>query len=176
MSTDTGRTRLLVAFRSLYASDPQFAAAGPDEAVSAAVERPGLRLSQLVQTVMDGYANQSALGQRAVQLVKDPTPAAPQLSCCRDSRRSPTGRCGSVRRDRQRMGNKPVRPGDRVCVLGFASVDYTILDMALIPLGAVSVPLQTSAALTQLVPIVTETEPAIIAAIIDYLPTPSNSC
>ena len=34
----------------------------------------------------------------------------------------------------------PVRPGDRVCVLGFTSVDYTTVDMALVQLGAVSVP------------------------------------
>jgi fatty acid CoA ligase FadD9 len=66
--TDAQQRRI----QSLYASDPQFAAARPDEAVSAAMERPGLRLPQLVQTVMDGYANRPALGQRAVQLVKDP--------------------------------------------------------------------------------------------------------
>jgi fatty acid CoA ligase FadD9 len=56
-----------------------------------------------------------------------------------------------------------------VCVLGFTSVDYTIIDVALIRLGAVAVPLQTSAALTQLAPIVAETEPGIIAASIDHL-------
>jgi fatty acid CoA ligase FadD9 len=42
------------------------------------------------------------------------------------------------------MANKPVRPGDRVCVLGFNGVDYAVTDLALIRPGAVSVPLPTS--------------------------------
>jgi fatty acid CoA ligase FadD9 len=62
-----------------------------------------------------------------------------------------------------------VHPGDRVAILGFASVDYTVIDMATISLGAVSVPLQTSAPITSLRPIITETEPAVIASSIDYV-------
>lgn len=54
-------------------------------------------------------------------------------------------------------------------MLGFTSLDYTTIDVALAQLGAVSVPLQTSAALTQLQPIVAETEPAVLAASVDYL-------
>ena len=170
MSTDIAQERLTRRIQELYASDPQFAAARPDEAVSAAVERPGLRLPQLVQTVMDGYANRPALGQRAVQLVKDPDTGRTTAELL------PRFETITYREMWQRAGaiasawaNKPVRPGDRVCVLGFTSVDYTIIDVALIRLGAVAVPLQTSAALTQLAPIVAETEPGIIAASIDHL-------
>jgi fatty acid CoA ligase FadD9 len=36
------------------------------------MERPGLGLPQLVQTVMEGFADRPALRQRAVRLVKDP--------------------------------------------------------------------------------------------------------
>ena len=170
MSTDIAQERLTRRIQELYASDPQFAAARPDEAVSAAVERPGLRLSQLVQTVMDGYANRPALGQRAVQLVKDPDTGRttaellPRFDTI--TYREMWDRAGAIA---SAWANKPVRPGDRVCVLGFTSVDYTIIDVALIRLGAVAVPLQTSAALTQLAPIVAETEPGIIAASIDHL-------
>jgi hypothetical protein len=48
MSTDIAQERLARRIQELYASDPRFAAAGFDEAFSAAMERPGLRLSQLV--------------------------------------------------------------------------------------------------------------------------------
>jgi fatty acid CoA ligase FadD9 len=72
MSTNTQSAELARRVQDLYASDAQFAAARPDEAVSAAMERPGLRLPQLVQTVVEGYADRPALGQRAVQFVKDP--------------------------------------------------------------------------------------------------------
>ena len=64
---------------------------------------------------------------------------------------------------------QPVQPEDRVCVLGFASADYATIDMALVQLGAVSVPLQTSAPVSQLRPIVAETEPRVFGSSIDDL-------
>jgi long-subunit acyl-CoA synthetase (AMP-forming) len=67
------------------------------------------------------------------------------------------------------MANKPVRPGDRVCVLGFNGVDYAVTDLALIRPGAVSVPLPTSTPVAQLRRIVAETKPSVIASSIDYL-------
>ena len=59
--------------------------------------------------------------------------------------------------------------GDRVALLGFTSIDYTAVDIALIGLGAVAVPLQTSAPVAQLRPIVAETGPTLIAAGVDHL-------
>jgi hypothetical protein len=47
-STDISQERLARRIQELYFSDPQFVAAGFREAFSAASERPGLRLSQLV--------------------------------------------------------------------------------------------------------------------------------
>jgi fatty acid CoA ligase FadD9 len=67
------------------------------------------------------------------------------------------------------MANKPVRPGDRMCVLGFNGVDYAVTGLALIRLGAVSVPLPTSTPVAQLRRIVAETKPSVIASSIDYL-------
>lgn len=102
----------------------------------AAMERPGLRLSQLVQTVIDGYANRPALGQRAVQLVKDPDTGRttaellPRFETI--TYRELCQRAGAIA---SAWANKPVRHGDRVCVLGFGSVDYTVIDLALIHLG-----------------------------------------
>ena len=100
MSTDTGADAQQRRIQNLYESDPQFAAARPDEAVWAAVERPGLRLPQLVQTVMDGYANRPALGQRAVQLVKDPDTGR-AAAAIRDHHLP--GDVAACRRDRQRV-------------------------------------------------------------------------
>ena len=48
MSTDIAQERLTGRIPELYASDPQFAAARFDEAVSASIDRPGLRLSLMV--------------------------------------------------------------------------------------------------------------------------------
>ena len=72
-------------------------------------------------------------------------------------------------RARWQRSAHPVRPGDRVAVLGFASVDYTTIDLALIQLRAVSVPLQTSAPLTQLRRLSPRPSRLLIAVDIDHL-------
>jgi fatty acid CoA ligase FadD9 len=169
MSTDTREARLERRIADLYASDEQFAAAKPDEAVSAAAARPGLRLPGVVRTVLEGYAERPALGQRAIEYVTDATGrTTAQLQPHFD-----TVSYGQLRERVQAFAaalhNEPVRPGDRVAILGFTSVDYTVVDTALTQLGAVSVPLQTSAPQAQLQPIIAETEPTLIASSIDFV-------
>jgi fatty acid CoA ligase FadD9 len=161
--------RLEDRFADLYANDPQFAAARPDQAISTAVDRPGLRLPAIVKEVMAGYADRPALGTRAVELVTD---AAGRTS----ARLLPRFETITYRKLGDRIQavtnawhNHLVKPGDRVAILGFTSVDYTTIDVALIGLGAVSVPLQTSAPVAQLRPIIAETEPKVIASSVDFL-------
>ena len=173
MSTDPREERLARRIADLYATDPQFADARPIEAVSAAVERPGLRLQQIVRTVMEGYAERPALGQRAVRFVTDPASGRTSLELLPEfetvTYRELWDRVGAVANALAGGPGNPVRPGDRVCVLGFTSVDYATVDMALVRLGAVCVPLQTSAPVSQLRPIVAETEPRVFASSIDDL-------
>jgi fatty acid CoA ligase FadD9 len=170
MSAETHDERLAHRIADLTANDPEFTATRPREAVTAAVERPGLRLPQVIQTIIDGYAERPALGQRAVEFVNDPTTGRTSMQLL------PRFDTVTFRELSERVSTLAsawadgvVSPGDRVCVLGFTSVDYTTIDVALAHLGAVSVPLQTSAAIAQLKPIVVETEPAVIAASIDSL-------
>jgi len=145
----------------LSANDPQFAAAKPSPVVAAALALPGLRLPRIVATALDGYADRPALGQRAVKFVKNPETRRTSLEVLPHfetlTYRELSDRVGALARA---LTNEPVRAGDRVCELGFASIDYTTIDLALGQIGAVAVPLQTSAAITQLQPIVSETEPA----------------
>jgi fatty acid CoA ligase FadD9 len=175
MSTDTPEERLTrrIADLYMYANDPQFVAARPIEAVSAAIAQPGLRLGQIVRTVMEGYANRPALAQRVVQFVNAPQTGRTTVDLLprfeTTSYRELWDRVSAVAAALVGEPSPSVRPGDRVCVLGFTSVDYTIIDVALVLTGAVCVPLQTSAPVTQLRPIVAETEPSVIAASVDYL-------
>jgi fatty acid CoA ligase FadD9 len=131
----------------LAATDPQFAAAQPDQAVADAAAQPGLRLPQLVQTILPGYADRPALGQRAVDFVVDPATGrtVAQLQPGYDTI-TYAELAERVRALAAALVAAAVRPGDRVAVLGFTSVDYTVIDVALGQIGAVSVPLQTSAA------------------------------
>lgn len=169
MPTETREDRLARRIADLYATDPQFAAAAPDAAVSAAADAPGLRLPEVVRTVLEGYADRPALGRRAVEFVTDP---ATGRTSARLLPRFDTLTYRELWDGVQALAGGlrgVVAPGDRVAILGFTSVDYTIVDIALTQLAAVSVPLQTSAPAAQLQPIVAETEPAVIASSIDYV-------
>ena len=127
-------------------------------------------MPQVVQTVIDGYADRPALGQRAVQFVTDPSTGRtcaellPRFDTV--TYRELSDRVNAVA---AALSQNPVRPGDRVAILGFTSIDYTTVDMALLRIGAISVPLQTSAPVVQLRPIAAETEPIVILSSVDFL-------
>jgi fatty acid CoA ligase FadD9 len=159
----------------LYIDDEQFRITRPDEQVAAAARAPGLRIAEVMATVLQGYASRPALGQRAREVITDPVTGR---SALRFSPRFETvsyadlwGRVQATAADWHHHEQHPVRAGDFVCVLGFASIDYTAIECACIHLGAVVVPLQTSAPATQQAPILTETQPRIFAVGIDNLAT-----
>jgi fatty acid CoA ligase FadD9 len=170
MSTQTLDERLARRVEELTANDPQFAAARPEPAIAAALEQPGLPLPQIIRTVLKGYADRPALAQRVVEFVKDPATGRTSAELVSRYETISYGELGDrVAALGRALTNDAVRSGDRVCVLGFNSIDYATIDMALGQIGAVSVPLQTSAAITQLQPIVAETEPSVIAASVNQL-------
>ncbi|MFY9765589.1 MAG: AMP-binding protein, partial [Mycobacterium sp.] len=172
MSIDT-QERLDRRVAELAINDPEFAAARPDEAASAAIEAAGRRLPQVAKAVLEGYSDRPALAQRAVELVKDPQTGRTSAKLLPWFDKVTYGeladRVDALSHALTDGADGMVAAGDRVCVLGFTSVDYTTIDIALGVVGAVSVPLQTSAAVAQLQPIVTETEPTVFAASVDYL-------
>src|SRR5277367_3980007 len=142
----------------LAANDAEFAAARPDEAVSAAIEAAGRRLPQVAKAVLEGYSERPALAQRAVELVKDPQTGRTSAKLLPWFDTVTYGELATrVDALSRALTDGVVAAGDRVCVLGFTSVDYVNIDIALGVIGAVSVPLQTSAAIAQLLPIITET-------------------
>ncbi|WP_329617925.1 hypothetical protein OG244_37520 [Streptomyces brevispora] len=55
-----------------YATEPQFRDTAPLDAVTEAIRRPGPPLAALVDTVLEGYADRPALGERATEPVTDP--------------------------------------------------------------------------------------------------------
>ncbi|MDF3336329.1 carboxylic acid reductase [Mycolicibacterium septicum] len=169
MTTETREDRLQRRIATLYETDSQFADARPNDAVNAAVAQPELRLPAIVKGVLAGYADRPALGQRAVELVTDADGRTTAELLPRFDTITYRQLGDRIQAVTNAWHNHPVKPGDRVAILGFTSVDYTTIDTALIELGAVSVPMQTSAPVATLRPIVAETEPTVIAASIDFL-------
>ena len=118
---------------------------------------------------MTGYADRPALGQRAVEFVTDASGRTVAKFAPRFDTLTYGETWARVKALADSLANNPVQPGDRVATLGFTSADYAVVDMALSLTGAVSVPLQTSAPVKTLHPILVETEPVAILASVDHL-------
>jgi fatty acid CoA ligase FadD9 len=157
----------------LRTEDAQFRDSFPLSAVNAAKGQPGLRIAQVVQIVMEGYAERAALGQRAREWVTDPTSGRSSLRLLPRfdtmTYRELWTRSRALASDWHHNQQHALKAGDFVCILGFASPDYATHILASIHLGAVVVPLQTSAPVAQHADIIAETQPRILATGIDYL-------
>ena len=173
MTADTREQRRQRRIAEMYASEQQFVAARPSTAVAAAINKPDLPLHQIVRAAMEGYAERPALGQRAVAFVCDPatgrTSAQLQPRFDTISYGELWKRASQIAAALATTVSRNVCLGDRVCMLGFASIDYATIDIALTQLGAVAVPLQAGAPAHQLQSIVAECEPTTIACSMDYL-------
>ncbi|KQY04077.1 oxidoreductase [Mycobacterium sp. Root135] len=149
--------------------DPQLVAAQPDPTVTAAMQGPGEMLADVIRIAMTGYADRPALGQRAVEFVPDESGRTVASLQPRFDTLTYRETWHRVRALADALAGNPVQPGDRVATLGFTSADYAVVDMALPLTGAVSVPLQTSAPVAQLQPIMVETTPVVILSSMDHL-------
>ena len=157
----------------LYANDEQFRNAQPIPAVIEAAGAPGLRLTEVLQTIVDGYADRPALGHRARELVTDDTTGRtttrllPRFETI--SYREVWDRVSAIATALHNDPAAPVNPGDFVATIGFASPEYFSVDLTCAYLGLVSVPLQHNAPVSALRPIIAETEPKVLAVGAQYL-------
>ncbi|PPJ17620.1 oxidoreductase [Nocardia nova] len=150
-------------------ADDEVRAAWPDADVSAALARPGLRLAELVDTVMTAYADRPAVGQRAGEIVVDAEGRRVRRLLPRFetlSYRQLWSRAGALASAWQAGG---LRAGDFVCTVGFVSSDYVTVDLAGVRLGTVAVPLQATAAVAQWNSIIAETEARVLACSAELL-------
>ncbi|MEU7230609.1 carboxylic acid reductase [Streptomyces chrestomyceticus] len=157
----------------LYATDPQFRDAAPLDAVTEAIRRPGLPLADLVATVMEGYADRPALGERATEPVTDPDTGRTTLRLLDRFDTITYGELwehvGAVASEWRHHSGHAVGRGDFVALLGPTSAEYTMVDLACVRSGAVSVPLQAGASAEYLTPIVAQTGPRLLAVDMAHL-------
>ncbi|MCV7031999.1 carboxylic acid reductase [Mycobacterium sherrisii] len=162
----------------LFHTDPQFRAATPLPAVTGAACAPDLRLTEILQTIVEGYADRPALGERARELVTDTTGRTkvrlrPRFDTV--SYRELWDRVRAIAAAWRHDTENPVLPGDVVATVGFSSADYLVVDMVCAYLGLVTVPLQHNAPVSRLRPIMAECEPKILAVSAEYLDLAAES-
>jgi fatty acid CoA ligase FadD9 len=165
--------RLARRIANLYVTDSQFVAAQPIPEVLEAARRPGLRLPQVIETFVLGYADRLALGQRAREVSTDPATGRSSSHLLPGFDTITYGELWTrVRATASAWRHDPhhsLTPGDFVATVGFASPDYLTVDFAAAYLGLVAVPLQHSAPVSQLRPIIEEVEPRVLAVSAAYL-------
>src|ERR1700722_2605891 len=169
--TQAGRRERHIA--QLYASDPQLQAAEPIPDVIDAARRPGLRLPEVIETLVGGYADRPALGQRARELVLDPATGRTNTRLLPTFETISYGdlwtQVCAVAAAWRRDETPSVNPGDFVATIGFAGPSYLTVELVCAYLGLVSVPLQHNAPVSVLKPIIDEVEPRVLAAGAAYL-------
>ncbi|QNI05127.1 AMP-binding protein [Mycobacterium kubicae] len=157
----------------LFADDDQFRRAKPVAATRSAARQPELRLSQVLETLVDGYADRPALGWRARALTTDPHTGRTTTSLLpRFETITYRELWDNVRAIAAAWRNDPVHPtaaGDFVATVGFASAEYLTVDLVCGYLGLVAVPLQHNTTASRLQPILAEVEPQTLAVGAGYL-------
>lgn len=153
----------------LVDNDSQFRDATPDPDLAERVLASDLPLAQVIEEILSTYADRPALGRRATEVVTGGDGSTSVR--LRDefetvSYRELADRVHGVAAAWHADG---LQAGEFVATLGFTSVDYTTLDLTCIRLGLVTVPLQTSSAPAQLLPILAEAAPTVLAVGIDHI-------
>jgi len=157
----------------LFDTDAQFRATAPVPEVIEAACRPGLRLTEVFETLVEGYADRPALGQRARDLVTDAGTGrtsvrlSPQFETI--SYREFWDRVRAIASAWRHDPAHPATAGDVVATIGFASADYLVVEMVCAYLGLVTVPLQHNAPVSRLRPIIEECQPRIVAVSAEYV-------
>lgn len=166
-------------YSGLCRTDPQVAAAVPQPGVLDAALRPELSLAQTVAVFMEAYADRPAVGERVTELVEDPATGVTEQRLTRGfatiTYRELWESAGAIAAAWRHDERVPVRTGDFVATLGFVSGDYIAIELALMRLGAVSVPLAVSATPGGLRPMIEETGPRVIAVSVGNLATAAET-
>ncbi|WP_405058853.1 thioester reductase domain-containing protein [Kribbella sp. NBC_01505] len=139
---------------ALYADDAAIGAARPLPEITELVHRPDLPLVDLVRTLMTAYADRPALAERP-RTASELQPHYETITY-----RDLWERAGALAAE---WHAHEVAAGDFIGVIGAGSIDFTVVDLAILRLGAVSVPLQAGATVANLTPIIAETEQRVLA-------------
>lgn len=157
----------------LLANDAQIHSALPRPEVMDAARAPGLRLPEILTTFVEGYGDRPALGRRARNVVREGRTGRSEAQLLPEfettSYRELWSDVTAVASAWSQSADEPVRPGDFVATVGFASGDYLTVDLVCAYLGLVAVPLQHNAPVSRLRPILVETQPSVLAVSAPYL-------
>ncbi|MCP9849821.1 SDR family oxidoreductase [Cyanobium sp. Morenito 9A2] len=147
---------------------------GPDPSVTARVQAPGLSCEEIIDTFLSAYGERPALAERAHELRVDPATGATRREILPEFRaityrmlHERVRAMAMVWRSDPDLG---LRPGETVGILGFASLDYAVIDLSLAYVRAVPAPLSGHHTASEYDAILLKIAPAALAVSIVQLP------
>ncbi|MCL4853776.1 MAG: AMP-binding protein, partial [Bryobacteraceae bacterium] len=157
---------------ALIERDPQIAALQPKEEIGQAII-DATSLQQAIDIVLLGYADRPALGERSYDMAIDPGTGKlarrylPNFSTITYAElRAKIVGLSNAWRHHPEHG---VAPGEMVCIMGFTSRDFAVIDFACVYAQAVTVPLQSATSGADLTEIFANVAPATVATTISDL-------
>lgn len=163
---------------AMMQTDAQLAAIPPKPELIALIEDDDIAYDQMIARILDGYGERQALGVRDYDIVYSEAAGQnlrhylPSFSTITYSQlHQQVKALAQAWLSQDQLG---VKPGDFVCILGFNSLEYTVLDLAVAYVQGVSVPLQGSLAGTDLDGIFNDTCPTALATTVEDLPVAAN--
>lgn len=140
------RQRVMQKMQALIKHDKQLASLLPLASVSQSISTPGLSLAEIMDKAFEGYADREAVGYRDYDIVKSSEGYNTRSYKPSFKTVSYTQLQKSIHAVAQVWKSHPayyVKPDERVCIFGFTSVEYTVLDFATAYVHAITVPMQT---------------------------------
>lgn len=163
-------------FKAIVKADPSLLEYMPSDSIKEAALSPKLSLLEMIDFLFGQYGERTALAERAYDVVVE------QKSGLLSKKYRPDfsgitytellGRIHGLANAWAGVGGNSgcqVKSGEFVCIIGFASIDFQVIDMACLYAQAVTVPLQSATSGADLKEIFENTNPAMIAATVQDL-------
>jgi fatty acid CoA ligase FadD9 len=154
-------------------TDPQLGQLVPIDAVTQAMQQPGLSYEGVIATVLAGYADRPALGTRAYEIntdqqtgrrIRQYLPAFKTITY-----RQLAGQIEAVANCWRHHPRHRLAPGEFVSFLSFTGAEMVAMDLACAYAQVISVPLQANLPQSDVIEIMNDTRPASLVASIDNL-------
>ena len=170
--------RAIRKIQNLVESDPQLSLLTPSTAVGETIITPGLSLPQIMDKVFYGYSDREAVGCRDYDIKK--SPEGKNTKFYKQSFKTITyaqlqRRIHAVANVWKNNSLHSVKPDERVCIFGFTSIDFTILDFATAYAHAITVPMQTGVSQLDVDEIFESIQPVTVAVTVNDLVSIAHS-
>ena len=154
IKTTDPQERVMQKLQTLIETDPQLAALVPIESVGESICAPGQSLAEAMDKAFEGYADRPALGSRDYDIGHSTKNGKRERSY------QPSFKTITYAQLQKRIHNVAnawishpehgVKPDERVCIFGFTSAEFALLDFSTAYAHAITVPMQIGAAHTNI--------------------------